>query len=355
MKILGVRASITVPPMLPEQLTAALAARLDRAWPGRPFPLGAHWDGEGTNFALWSTTATGVTVCLFDWDGLERNIPLADSTYHVWHGYLPGIGPGQHYGFRLTGPYNPEAGLFLALAPATASNWSSSVYKATPSELPTRLEPGRQQPGPADRDAGRYGSRQMPTGRSASPNGSPRWTVTGPCPWGRRSAIGLSTYITWWIAELRLLLGRSGDPLVHGGRDGAVQQVDLARPRDGGARGPERPGQGDLPVGVPRRRLGHNNTRMGDIRTYLSNEVAHAKSEGLGLVAGLNVHDASGVNTAPMTASQIKASARCWRLIRMSALCRGGSTTPPTCRRPECRAAFDSVGQVARSRARRCA
>jgi glycogen operon protein len=98
--------------MLPEQLTAALAARLDRAWPGRPFPLGAHWDGEGTNFALWSTTATGVAVCLFDRDGTERSIPLADTTYHVWHGYLPGVGPGQHYGFRVDGPYDPSAGLF---------------------------------------------------------------------------------------------------------------------------------------------------------------------------------------------------------------------------------------------------
>jgi isoamylase len=98
--------------MLPEELTAALAARLDRAWPGSPFPLGAQWDGEGTNFAIWSTTATAVDVCLFDARGREIQIPLDDQTYHVWHGYLPGIGPGQRYGFRLSGPYDPKHGLF---------------------------------------------------------------------------------------------------------------------------------------------------------------------------------------------------------------------------------------------------
>jgi glycogen operon protein len=98
--------------MLPEELTAALAARLDRAWPGSPFPLGAHWDGEGTNFAIWSTTATAVDVCLFDEDGHEVQIPLDDQTYHVWHGYLPGVAPGQRYGFRLDGPYDPSLGLF---------------------------------------------------------------------------------------------------------------------------------------------------------------------------------------------------------------------------------------------------
>ncbi|MDT4918252.1 MAG: isoamylase, partial [Pseudonocardiales bacterium] len=98
--------------MLPDQLSAALAKRLDRAWPGAPFPLGAQWDGEGTNFALWSTTATAVTVCLFDANGLETRIPLGDQTYHVWHGYIPGVGPGQRYGFRVDGPFDPAEGLF---------------------------------------------------------------------------------------------------------------------------------------------------------------------------------------------------------------------------------------------------
>jgi len=81
-----------------------------RVWPGEPFPLGAHWDGEGVNFAIWSTTATAVSVCLFS-DGVERRVPLADTTYHVWHGYLPGLGPGQRYGYRIDGPHDPAAGL----------------------------------------------------------------------------------------------------------------------------------------------------------------------------------------------------------------------------------------------------
>jgi glycogen operon protein len=83
-----------------------------QSWPGTPFPLGAHWDGEGTNFALWSTTATGVSVCLFDEHGAETRVPLQDRTYHVWHGYLPAVGPGQRYGYRVDGPYDPGRGLF---------------------------------------------------------------------------------------------------------------------------------------------------------------------------------------------------------------------------------------------------
>ena len=62
--------------MRPEDLTAALGARLDRAWPGKPYPSGAEWDGDGANFALWSRSATGVDVCLFDPDGVETRIAL---------------------------------------------------------------------------------------------------------------------------------------------------------------------------------------------------------------------------------------------------------------------------------------
>ena len=88
------------------------SAQATRAWPGSPFPLGAHWDGEGVNFALWSTTATTVNVSLFDEQGDETLVALNDTTYHVWHGYVHGIGPGQRYGFRVGGPYGPSLGLF---------------------------------------------------------------------------------------------------------------------------------------------------------------------------------------------------------------------------------------------------
>ncbi len=79
--------------------------------PGRPAPLGATWDGEGTNFALFSQHAHGVQLCLFDEHGGERRIPLQESTYRVWHGYLPGVAPGQRYGYRVSGPFSPEHGL----------------------------------------------------------------------------------------------------------------------------------------------------------------------------------------------------------------------------------------------------
>ena len=79
-------------------------------WPGAPTPLGADWDGEGTNFALWAPAAESVDLCLFDDAGREQRIALEEVTYHVWHGYVPRVGPGQRYGFRVDGPFEPENG-----------------------------------------------------------------------------------------------------------------------------------------------------------------------------------------------------------------------------------------------------
>jgi isoamylase len=84
-----------------------------RAWPGRPYPLGATWDGEGVNFALFSENATAVELCLFDGPdaGSEsQRIRVEEHTDQVWHVYIPGLWPGQHYGYRVHGPYQPEAG-----------------------------------------------------------------------------------------------------------------------------------------------------------------------------------------------------------------------------------------------------
>ncbi|HEY7873777.1 MAG TPA: glycogen debranching protein GlgX, partial [Actinomycetota bacterium] len=72
--------------------------------------LGASWDGDGTNFALFSENATGVQLCLFDEDGIETRVPLTERRAFVWHGYVPGVGPGQRYGWRVEGPYDPENG-----------------------------------------------------------------------------------------------------------------------------------------------------------------------------------------------------------------------------------------------------
>jgi isoamylase len=80
-------------------------------WPGRPFPLGATWDGEGVNFSLFSENAESVELCLFDDDEDEARIQLTERTAFNWHCYLPGAGPGCRYGYRVHGPYAPEQGL----------------------------------------------------------------------------------------------------------------------------------------------------------------------------------------------------------------------------------------------------
>jgi isoamylase len=78
-------------------------------WPGEPFPLGPRWDGEGTNFSLFSENAERVELCLFDGDNEER-IEVHERTAFNWHCYLPGVGPGTRYGYRVHGRYDPEHG-----------------------------------------------------------------------------------------------------------------------------------------------------------------------------------------------------------------------------------------------------
>ncbi|GAA4778011.1 glycogen debranching protein GlgX [Actinomycetospora chlora] len=80
-------------------------------WPGTSYPLGATYDGAGTNFAVFSEVADAVTLCLFDADGREHCVALPERDGFVWHGYLPGVVPGQRYGYRVEGPYEPEQGL----------------------------------------------------------------------------------------------------------------------------------------------------------------------------------------------------------------------------------------------------
>ena len=80
-------------------------------WPGDPYPLGAAYDGAGTNFSLFSEAAEGVDLCLFDEAGEETRIPLTETDGFVWHGYVPWVSPGQRYGYRVHGPYDPANGL----------------------------------------------------------------------------------------------------------------------------------------------------------------------------------------------------------------------------------------------------
>ncbi|MCP9453721.1 MAG: glycogen debranching protein GlgX, partial [Nitrospira sp.] len=84
-----------------------------RVWPGKPYPLGATWDGQGVNFALFSEHATAVDLCLFDGPKHAKEslrIRLEERTDQIWHVYIPGLWPGQHYGYRVHGPYAPEEG-----------------------------------------------------------------------------------------------------------------------------------------------------------------------------------------------------------------------------------------------------
>jgi isoamylase len=80
-------------------------------WPGSPFPLGATLRDDGTNFALFSEAAESVELCLFDDAGAETRVPLREVDAFVWHAFLPGVGAGQRYGYRVHGPYDPAAGL----------------------------------------------------------------------------------------------------------------------------------------------------------------------------------------------------------------------------------------------------
>jgi isoamylase len=82
-----------------------------RIWPGAPYPLGSTWDGTGTNFSVFSEVAERVELCFFDEDGREADRgDLPEATAFCWHGYVPGAGPGQRYGFRVHGPWAPAEG-----------------------------------------------------------------------------------------------------------------------------------------------------------------------------------------------------------------------------------------------------
>jgi isoamylase len=112
-------------------------------WPGTAYPLGAAYDGAGTNFALFSEVADAVELCLFDDGGdahaIETRIRLEEVDGFVWHGYLPGIGPGQHYGYRVHGPYDPTTGHrcnpakllidpYAKAVSATTMDWDESLF-----------------------------------------------------------------------------------------------------------------------------------------------------------------------------------------------------------------------------------
>lgn len=122
-----------------------------RVWPGQPYPLGATWDGAGVNFALFSENATGVELCLFDRDGKREvtRIKMTEQTDQAWHVYLSEVRPGQLYGYRVHGPYEPAQGyrfnpakLLLdpyAKAIAGTIRWSDALFGYTVGHLEADL------------------------------------------------------------------------------------------------------------------------------------------------------------------------------------------------------------------------
>ncbi|MFC8716745.1 glycogen debranching protein GlgX [Kitasatospora sp. NPDC057198] len=109
-----------------------------QVWPGKPYPLGATYDGAGTNFAVFSESAHRIELCLIAEDGTETVVELRETDAFVRHAYLPGVQPGQRYGFRVHGPYQPGLGqrhnasklLLDPYAKAMSGNidWDESVY-----------------------------------------------------------------------------------------------------------------------------------------------------------------------------------------------------------------------------------
>ncbi len=108
-----------------------------RVWPGRPHPLGATWDGEGVNFALFSENATAVELCLFDRAGDAREtarVRLAERDGFVWHAYLPDVRPGQLYGYRVHGPWAPREGHWFNPAKLLIDPYARSLSGAVPAD-----------------------------------------------------------------------------------------------------------------------------------------------------------------------------------------------------------------------------
>jgi len=90
-------------------------------WPGKPFPLGATASKAGTNFAVASDVAEGMVLCLFDEAGHEERLELLEEDGGIWHGFVPGVGPGQRYGYRVVGPSRLRAAY---AATPTSCSWT---------------------------------------------------------------------------------------------------------------------------------------------------------------------------------------------------------------------------------------
>lgn len=105
-----------------------------RDWPGNPYPLGATWDGKGVNFALFSEHATKVELCLFNSVNADKEthrVAMSEQTDQVWHLYLPGVLPGQLYGYSVHGPYEPAQGQRFNLNKIALDPYAKSIGRDT--------------------------------------------------------------------------------------------------------------------------------------------------------------------------------------------------------------------------------
>jgi pullulanase/glycogen debranching enzyme len=137
-----------------------VGAEADRVLPGSPFPLGATPEAGGTNFAVASGVADAVTLCLFDSAGTETRLPLPSYDAGVRYGFVPGVGPGQAYGYRVTGPYDAARG-YLAGAEASELRWftpAGTPMTAADWADPSALSLGIYLDGSDDPDSARDGT-----------------------------------------------------------------------------------------------------------------------------------------------------------------------------------------------------
>ncbi len=121
-----------------------------KLWPGQPYPLGAIYDGSGTNFSIFSGVADRVLLCLFDDDGTETQVELPEVTAFCHHGYVPNVGPGQRYGYRIDGPYDPASGSRCNVAKLLIDPYATAVEGEV--DWDPRVMPYAGAPGDADAD-----------------------------------------------------------------------------------------------------------------------------------------------------------------------------------------------------------
>jgi len=204
-----------------------------RCWPGLPYPLGATWDGAGVNFALFSEHATAVHLCLFDSSDAARenmSIPLAERTDRVWHGYLPDVRPGQIYGYRVHGPWDPSRGHRFNPAKVLLDPYARVVARAPRFHASLfAFAPGSEGEGPADpTDSAPYAALGMVTEPS-------RWTEESPprTAWSRTviyelHAKGMTALHPLVPPELRgTFLGLASEPVVRHLQRLGVTAVEL--------------------------------------------------------------------------------------------------------------------------------